>query len=102
MNAAIWTTLEGAEIPVVDLEDLHLQRIVRMGLRAARSALARESGEVAGGLTPEEADARYREELAPELLPLLQRRLLENRRFAPLLAEARRRGVGVFAAAHCD
>jgi hypothetical protein len=102
MKDAVWVTIEGEEIPVVELGDLHLQRIVRMGLRAERSVLVRESGAAAVGLTAEATEFRFLEELTAEQLPILQRRLLQSRRFAPVVTEARRRGVGVFTAAHCD
>ena len=102
MLNALWVTIEGEEIPVVELGDLHLQRILRMGLRAERSAFERESGAPMLDRPAEATESRLREELAAEQLPILQRRLLQNRRFSPVVTEARRRGVGVFVAAHCD
>jgi hypothetical protein len=108
MPIPVWTTLDKRKLPVDRLDDIHLQRIVRMGLNAARKVIHRDALKnyahaCANGDGCEYRGAVQYAEAMREAANLadLQKVLLKNRRFAPMLAEARRRGFSVFTSAHC-
>lgn len=95
-----WKTRDGRRIAVHRLDDDHLASILRMGLRARRKELLEAALDTLGIACSGDdgcqyfGDLQYDEDLRKANSVTHLRGLLEKSpRYAPLLAEAKRRGL---------
>jgi hypothetical protein len=98
--AATWKTRDGRRIAIDKLDDDHLASILLMGLRAVHRQAVRDTLEALGAAYGGDegcqylGDVQYEDDIRKaRSIPHLRSRLAKSTRYAPLLAEAARRGL---------
>lgn len=95
-----WKTKDGRRIAVTKLDDEHLASILRMGLRARHREAMAEAIDALGNASCGDDGSQYFGELhydefvdKARSVGYLRGELEKSARFAPLVAEAKRRGL---------
>jgi hypothetical protein len=95
-----WTTKDGRRLSLCKLDDEHLANILRMGLRAVARAAQRRALDALADAYKGDGGCEYLGDVAYDdaiakarSMPHLRSALAKSARFAPVVAEARKRGL---------